>query len=1400
MAHSTAGKGDPYWYEWTVGLHKVVEMLHPESNIKSVSFQVTGAKGWDDVIVRYAKHIREYIQVKHSRAGRNITFGDLVAVEENSSSLLNTLFTCWKTMRLKPETDKCILFTNRQAGQSVGQSRNGITRPPLFDFYRWLNHQMSHVKSFDQIKPPKNWAGAWNEWREQLVPGSPQQKLAFLKCFQVKANQEDLVALERSVIASLAELFQITEPKALPLFHALDNALRRWTTNEYTVTAEDAYAAMSLSSEPESDHRAPPPPSPFLSSRQADLRKLEDVLQRDGPKVIFLSAEPGAGKTSLISQLANRRSPVALHGTVGLRYFAFRPITPDSPLIPPDADYFVRADRLWFNLLSQLRIGLVGKLRNNKVPLRNDLFSWSDARANVLRIASVLGRELKRPFVIAVDGIDHAARAARYESIQAKEFFASLPTPEELVKLPVRFLLAGQPAVSYQEYPTWLRNPDGRIQLVGIGTLNSEDIRLLLRHTNCPIADENGAVETLKAATNGNTLAVVFGVQEARTCKTVADLQKRIASRSLHDGLQEYYRAIWKHALDSITSLPVGAEICLASALCLTPERLSGRLMASAFGRLGLTVEQWQILLSSLGPLIVEEKNGFRMLHNDVRMFLHGFLASVAPAARREGASALANHYLGASSTRWFAHKSLRRLLHEAGRDEEFARVFNVNWVFEAASLKITYPEIADDCAEALRQGVRLKDWDVMQDLACATETLERWEDKCESDRASGLSNVRDAEVLPRETESFVPPLSEWTVADIHKLLEDVELLLNQKELPRARGVVERWLTGLSVVDLCHSVSGLVTSDTRQNGGELELAMGEHITLSRLGAACRSVNVKLKIAKPKEPVERNACVHFEEGWIRASCEQGPFGSLAECFGKHDLQYFGNYERALRSLATKQNMLLVRELLWQLRGSVERLSSRFRMQAVLWALQSKASDDYPRWLEILSVLDSGLKDFRSEDFGTLIILSKALGWQNTAADPLFLAQRVFDALKVEPRRNDGYSHYTLLFRAAATLGQIESVLSRRDGDFAAPMFPPSQLNKIVGALWQFPFQSISSHQDRHYAGDLAKELVNAVFKLGTPHVQALMQSARPVWEKCPIDFRRESLWNLLYRSGNIPQLRAWLRQWLADDGWLWNDEAGSRESIASDLLPLARQLGETDLVNQVEERLNWLQITYRGHKEYAFENPITWFRELRKTDSKSWRSDGLRLWTLSEAARALGADDRSSWFLGEEIGCAAWSAGADDLWQLLTTYYPACGSDSWFRPTANRIIAGLVERLNVSPALPFGERIAGWCLAVGFCRWFNSEDTKSLFRLQEALIASCKTITEQIGMSAALRALTPGECLRKPRPETSEAVGDFAKHDSDLNGWLERIQRGEEIHPEIARRVYRECNFATSRRI
>ena len=1383
---STAGKGHPYWYEWTVGLRRVVEMLRPESGIASVSFQVAGVKGWDDVVVSYADGRNNYLQIKHSRVGKNITFGELVGTDDHGSSLLEDLFAAWNETKPKPPGAKYILFTNRAAGESAGRSAAGVYHPPLLQFIAWLNRELSRVKSVGRCRPPAEWVDAWNEWLSKLTPGSPAQRLSFLKSFEINTNQEDLTELETSLQRSLSETFQIPPARALPLFHALDSALRRWTTSHETVTAEDAFTAMALESETELEHRAPPPPTPFFPSRESTLDAIETALVAvTGTPVIFLCADPGAGKTSLVSQLVNRRVDHPLQGTIGLRYFAFRPITPDSPLIPPDADRFVRPDRLWFSLLSQLRRGLEGKLREYQVPLRNDLLEWNEARLHVLRLAERLGCEMKRPFVIVIDGIDHAARAMRYETAQAKEFFASLPGPDEIGDSPIRLMLAGQPSESYPEYPSWLRVPNPRVLQIGIGRLDSDDICVLLRNKNCPIpaTQEDATVKVIEEVTHGNTLAVVFSVEEARSCRSVSELRDRLANRRLGDGLQQYYGSIWEHALTRAAIQPVGMDLALATALCLTPERLTGLLMASAFASLGLSKEQWHVLLAALGPLLVDDSDGFRVLHNDIRIFLHGLLGSKPMAARREGASLLADYYLQPTSNRWFAHKSLLRLLRDAGREIEWARIFTVDWVFEAAAWGIPYSDMSDDCVVALKQGVLLRNWDVMHELACATETLERWEEKCDLNRINKLRGASELSVTFLHTETFVRPLAMWQASDLHNLVHDAEVLVDSGEHARAHALLARWLSGLSIARLCRCIDGIIGQKSRLGTDETRLEMGEDQTFRSLGAVCRSACYDLPSGGIKKGPEQQAEFSFEDGWVRASCNLGPFESLGKCFFKRPIRFLNNFETALRDLATHDHWPLVRKLMGELQRSRDRLNHSFSAQCTWWALRSEAALDDPGWTALLSVSRFGFTVTRGENLHAALAICRALGWKNTFIDASVAAQQVFDALKVDTERVDAFNHYRLLLRAAAALGQISSVFHRRGGKAAGEILPANQMAALASALWDYRFDGINAHQDQGIAGTLAKDLVEIAFQIGEEHWRTLLDAAKPCVEKYPVDSRRGSLWALHLRAGEIHTLHTWLKRWLGDDGWLWANDSIDRENIAEDLLPLARGLGEHELADRAEDRLRWLQITYRGHKEYAFDVPIEWFDALTKLAPESWRDSGLLLWTLSEACAAMGGDNRCSWQLGESLGAAAWACGPADVWRLLTSEYADCGTEYWFHPTSNRLVGGLIEHLKRRPGFPLNDKLAGWCLAVGFSRWFNDADAKILKQLRDVIRNSADTDSEQRQILVSIQRLTPGEASRNPRPDSSDNGSTASEREiGNLQELLEQVDRGEEIDP------------------
>jgi hypothetical protein len=71
---ASAGKGHPYWYEWSVGLLQVIELLDPDGNVSTVTFQATGIKGWDDVVVHRKDGSLHLFQVKHTRIEDTFSF------------------------------------------------------------------------------------------------------------------------------------------------------------------------------------------------------------------------------------------------------------------------------------------------------------------------------------------------------------------------------------------------------------------------------------------------------------------------------------------------------------------------------------------------------------------------------------------------------------------------------------------------------------------------------------------------------------------------------------------------------------------------------------------------------------------------------------------------------------------------------------------------------------------------------------------------------------------------------------------------------------------------------------------------------------------------------------------------------------------------------------------------------------------------------------------------------------------------------------------------------------------------------------------------------------------------------------------------------------------------------
>ena len=165
MSNPTAGIGDPYWYEWSIGLLYIVDMLNPDNGIKSVTLQSTNVQGLDDVVISYSNGVAKCIQIKHSRVGDTLTFGDLVSKTDEKEPVLKSLATAWKEAKEKWQQCNPVLFTNRLAGtrSSTVKSEDDEKhkRPALTTFWESLLHELVHKKELSLIIFPSDWHHAW---------------------------------------------------------------------------------------------------------------------------------------------------------------------------------------------------------------------------------------------------------------------------------------------------------------------------------------------------------------------------------------------------------------------------------------------------------------------------------------------------------------------------------------------------------------------------------------------------------------------------------------------------------------------------------------------------------------------------------------------------------------------------------------------------------------------------------------------------------------------------------------------------------------------------------------------------------------------------------------------------------------------------------------------------------------------------------------------------------------------------------------------------------------------------------------------------------------------------------------------------------------------------------------
>ena len=636
------------------------------------------------------------VQVKHKKAStttaNNLTFGALVAEGVSSEgkgpkkSLLASLAAGWKQISLKEEAaPEIVLYTNREMGVKKTDAvymGKPYKRLPLGEFWDKVSAKLGSATSFSElIFDDSDLDAQWHEFADSTNLRE-SDVVPFLSSLTIKAGAPSLRDKEIELTGRLKdEVCAGSEELASRVFTLLAAELRRWTTaaGDNAVTAEIVRECIcGLNRNPMEAPIEVPVPTPVFPSREHACSLLCDKLESSDSKVVFLQGRPGSGKTRLVSCLCERMTPRPF------RFYAFKPLDVDDFSYSPDAG-IVSPRELWSTLLNQLRDTpeLFGERPH--VPIINELCSDDKLRSEVLRLAGLLSTRRGSRTILAIDGIDHAARAK-----EKLTFLRHLPSPTSIPD-GVLILVSGQPANLYSSYPQWLRGEHAGVEVVSLPNIDADDVSALLaERTGFSGHDSLVLSNEIINITNGNTLSVMYAVNAVADEMDRGRAVDKLRSLGLSENVEEYYESIWQKADDEIQRHHGNGSNALgliASSMHLLDGAIYPGLLCNAFPN--VFSEEYVVArdISILSPLLRKCADGSTCpIHNDFRLFVSS--KALEPGMEgylRFASNNLADAALGMEGDVVRSCYSIR-LLAASRRVEECINLFDASYVIDAVA------------------------------------------------------------------------------------------------------------------------------------------------------------------------------------------------------------------------------------------------------------------------------------------------------------------------------------------------------------------------------------------------------------------------------------------------------------------------------------------------------------------------------------------------------------------------------------------------------------------------------------------------------------------------------------------------------------------------------------------
>ena len=1287
------GAGDSYFYEWYVGLENVIKMLNPDSGIRCVVFQHDEYDTIDDVVVEYTNgSIQMCYQVKHNietAASKSLTFGSMLEPSENKKCLFEAMFQGWKQACVTSDSlIKPILFTNRKIhNRKSGRHINGksYSAYPIDQFILKMQTVIAGAEGDAGLAFTDNALECqWNELCSVLSKIDSKDLISFLRVFQVQGNERSLGEMKRSLLSALCDIFSCETSVSSELFNRLLGGLTEWTTTgrkSREVAVEDVYSVLAIGEDvDESQHRLAYP-YPFFESRCSFCIALVKQMEETTQKVVFLSGEPGSGKTSTISFLQSE------YNLFLLRYHTFRPISPEQHFYNADPGVCT-AENLWDTLLIQLRKRLKGRLAELHVPVSNKLLSVEETRSQVMRLLDVLGQESmaagKKEY-ICIDGIDHAARA----NIPVT-FLSSLPLPSEIPD-GICFVLAGQPATMYQDqYPQWLSSST-EIERISMPKLGISDIKQLILARAEQFSETAAELaNVIFQKTEGNNLSTVFAVEEIKLLGTLEDAVFKLQQSNIGGDIQQYYSHIWAHMKAELSKMMgniVFPESIVACPILLMNGRVNTEILAAALNY-GMNHNEWNMLLERLYPLVIRinDEGEYALFHNDFRVFLMEIVSLYQP--RYEEIALSLAKYLLQNNKGLLSYVTGIPLLQCAKKEELIPQYFTTEFVINALAEGISYARLDEYAHLSYNAACKNRDYVGYRNTYLAVKTLSQHKQYFEY-YGKKYNTTDYPEVISIDiAELRTLPIAKRNLEEFEKVLSLCEKLYSsdkEEHKERALSLYHKWFrdcSPVSYIPLC--------ADTVSEENAWELKTTETgFFLQHWGTVAAELHITVPDVKA-DLTNREWCavVTFGEQYF-SFCIQHQKHDLSIRAIKAGYIDQGTFSEKLEDIYYTGAACNYSDFLTKVRQNPNNPTWYLLARSMKVTCDPTFQPDYSELEEIPEV-----KRIYDQASFTLVLKAFLRGCiEKDADDETLIDYSTEYCIEIEGGKTE-IDQATMLARTSALFGKYYWV----DDPHSTMLEGYSEW--LLSASLSRPFDYSKARRFLLYT------LIHSKFVQTIGGADSFIKALQvSLFEIGPLGmFYKTHILDFLVKQKHLDILKKYINDLYGE-----NCYKISLEEQKADMHERFRPYGELvdpELMQQFSEQLKWDVVGYIGNKEYALQSPLNCFDTIAQNDASRWRDLGAALYDQSRIADL--SNNHFAYDIETRIIEAATTCGIVDYWELRNW-------NDEFRLKPDYIHHSLLGFIQIASNLDELKTI--WILCCGIHSWYTQSerlDAKSIY--------------------------------------------------------------------------------------